>query len=430
MRLLGLALEVVADVSPLVSPTFSTDRSPLSHEDPRLVREGELVDLPDVLAELDHLDKDLGRRQRLPVLQTDAVGGGVLPLLAVTDVLPEDGAVLGVAGLGGELLDALALLAAGGDEAGPVGVAGDPGGEPGAFGGAGLGLAAAVGAEPPVGEVAPLVDGAECGAAVEAGGFFPGEPAADRAGFGVFAVRHHLVAGRAAPDRGDVDFEAFGDQPNAGDVQGGGTATPPVRRASAIARPADPDDDPHSLTPLSAAHQIDVASGKRGHGVLVGPVAVEEGCHQACMLGAEPAGAVFGTGLGEPGADLDRFAVDGDRLAGGGGAAFAVEEELEELDGLFEGAAGGCEGVGAEDEADGCEELLPTGVEVGPAGELPVQPAADLDGAEVGVGAEVGGVVAGGEVGLRRCPAWSVGGEPCWAVLCRDTATEGVGCGA
>ncbi|MGW7468805.1 hypothetical protein ACWGJT_30120 [Streptomyces xantholiticus] len=84
----------------------------------------------------------------------------------------------GAAGPGAQLLDALALLAAGGDEAGPVGMAGDAGGEPGAFGGAGLGLGAAVGAEPPVGEVAPLVDGAEGGP--------PSRPAA-----GVLAVRHH-----------------------------------------------------------------------------------------------------------------------------------------------------------------------------------------------------------------------------------------------
>nr|WP_247199394.1 hypothetical protein [Streptomyces sp. LBUM 1477] len=54
----------------------------------------------------------------------------------------------------------------------------------------------------------------------------------------------------------------------------------------------------------------------------------------------ELAGAVLGAGFGEPGSDLDGVAVDADGLAGCGGAAFAVEEESKELDGLFEGAAG------------------------------------------------------------------------------------------
>ncbi|MFD5164013.1 hypothetical protein ACFWMJ_39210 [Streptomyces hawaiiensis] len=58
------------------------------------------------------------------------------------------------------------------------------------------------------------------------------------------------------------------------------------------------------------------------------------------MVVWELAGAVLGAGLGEPGADLDGVAVDADALAGGGGAAFAVQEEFQELDGLFEGAAG------------------------------------------------------------------------------------------
>ncbi|WP_157977386.1 hypothetical protein [Streptomyces triticisoli] len=56
------------------------------------------------------------------------------------------------------------------------------------------------------------------------------------------------------------------------------------------------------------------------------------------MVVGEPAGAVFGAGFGEPGADLDGVSVDADGLAGCGGAAFAVEKELQELDGLGEGA--------------------------------------------------------------------------------------------
>lgn len=40
------------------------------------------------------------------------------------------------------------------------------------------------------------------------------------------------------------------------------------------------------------------------------------------MLRGELSGAVLGSGRGEPGADLDGVAVDGDRLPGLGGAAF------------------------------------------------------------------------------------------------------------
>ncbi|MGW7614097.1 hypothetical protein ACWGKW_44155 [Streptomyces sp. NPDC054766] len=63
----------------------------------------------------------------------------------------------------------------------------------------------------------------------------------------------------------------------------------------------------------------------------------------------ELAVAVFGAGFGEPGADPDGVAIDDDLLPGCWGAAFAVEEEFQELDGLFEaaaGAAGGGERVG------------------------------------------------------------------------------------
>lgn len=66
------------------------------------------------------------------------------------------------------------------------------------------------------------------------------------------------------------------------------------------------------------------------------------------MLRVELPGAVLGAHLGEPGADLDGVAIDGDRLPGRGGAALAMEKQLEELDGLGEGAAsGGVRGQGA-----------------------------------------------------------------------------------
>ncbi|MFJ3213355.1 MULTISPECIES: hypothetical protein [Streptomyces] len=65
------------------------------------------------------------------------------------------------------------------------------------------------------------------------------------------------------------------------------------------------------------------------------------------MVVGELAGAVLGAGLGEPGADLDGVAADADGLAGRRRAAFAVEEEFQELDGVLEGAADtACEGEG------------------------------------------------------------------------------------
>src|SRR5688572_19256264 len=103
-------------------------------------------------------------------LQADAVGGCVFPQLALADVLPEDGGVDGVAGLGADLLHALALLAGGGDQAGAHGVSGETGLDAGAEGGAGDGDAAAVGGEPVGAEGADLVDGNERGAGRAAGG--------------------------------------------------------------------------------------------------------------------------------------------------------------------------------------------------------------------------------------------------------------------
>lgn len=63
-------------------------------------------------------------------------------------------------------------------------------------------------------------------------------------------------------------------------------------------------------------------------------------------------------GFGEPGAEVDGVAVDADGFAGGGGAAFAVEEESQELDGRLQGAAGRGEGVGVGGEAEGAQFLL------------------------------------------------------------------------
>lgn len=77
------------------------------------------------------------------------------------------------------------------------------------------------------------------------------------------------------------------------------------------------------------------------------------------MFGVELAGSVLGAGLGEPGADLDGVAVDSDRLAGRGDAVFAVEEELENLDGLGKGAPG-CRGRrqgGGGGKADGRQKV-------------------------------------------------------------------------
>ena len=93
-----------------------------------------------------------------------------------------------------------------------------------------------------------------------------------------------------------------------------------------------------------ASAQTTSADGRLRHGnrdgALGGPVAVEERGDQACVGLGEPAVVVFGAGFGEPGAEVDGVAVDDDLPPGGGGAALAVEEEFQELDRLFEAAAG------------------------------------------------------------------------------------------
>lgn len=115
--------------------------------------------------------------------------------------------------------------------------------------------------------------------------------------------------------------------------------------------------------------------------------------------------SVLGAGLGEPGAALDGVSVDADRLAGGRDAAFAVQEEFQELDGLLEGTAGATDGgerVGVGGEAEGGHQLLLAGVEGGPGGELAVQPGADLHPGQEGGAGECGGVGAGFEVGAQQ----------------------------
>ncbi|WP_189912928.1 hypothetical protein [Streptomyces albogriseolus] len=56
--------------------------------------------------------------------------------------------------------------------------------------------------------------------------------------------------------------------------------------------------------------------------------AVEERGDQAGVGVGRLAGAVLVSGFGEPGTDPDGVAVDAYGLAGRGGAAFAVKEEL------------------------------------------------------------------------------------------------------
>ncbi|MES4892324.1 Fic family protein [Streptomyces sp. NPDC096012] len=84
-----------------------------------------------------------------------------------------------------------------------------------------------------------------------------------------------------------------------------------------------------------------------------------------------------------------------------GDAAFAVQEELQELDGLLKGAAGGSERVRGGGEREGDHQLLLAGGEGLPGGELAVQPGADLHPGDLRVASEGGGVGTGGEVGAR-----------------------------
>lgn len=161
------------------------------------------------------------------------------------------------------------------------------------------------------------------------------------------------------------------------------------------------------------------------NGVLGRPVLLEQGGDQAYVVVGELAGVVLRAGLGWPGADLDGVAVDADRLARGGDAAFAVQEELQELDGLGEGAAGaagGGRGGGVWGEADDGHQLL-AGGEGRPGGELAVQSGADLDPDQEGARVRADGVGSGGEVGaqqvvfavpvraVRRAPVGGEGGE-------------------
>ncbi|OEJ49498.1 hypothetical protein BGK72_00330 [Streptomyces agglomeratus] len=63
---------------------------------------------------------------------------------------------------------------------------------------------------------------------------------------------------------------------------------------------------------------------KAGGRVFVSPVSVKESGHETSVPGAQPAAAVLGAGLGEPGADLDGVTAHGDLLTGAGGPALTV----------------------------------------------------------------------------------------------------------
>ena len=112
-------------------------------------------------------------------------------------------------------------------------------------------------------------------------------------------------------------------------------------------------------------HTCEAGRGRRlrhdnRHGVLCRPVPLEQSGDQAYVMVGELAGAVLGAGLGEPGADSDGVAVDAARLAGGRDAALAVQEELQQLDGLLEraaGPAGGSQRIRLGGEAEGGPDL-------------------------------------------------------------------------
>ncbi|MFD5272128.1 hypothetical protein [Streptomyces sp. NPDC058335] len=99
---------------------------------------------------------------------------------------------------------------------------------------------------------------------------------------------------------------------------------------------------PAAVRPCTHAGRTHPASARALHdggwnSVLAGPFPVEERGDQAYVRIGQLAGTVLGTGLGQPGPDPDGVAVDAYGLAGGGGAAFAVQEKFQELDGLGEG---------------------------------------------------------------------------------------------
>ncbi|OKJ81072.1 hypothetical protein AMK32_25750 [Streptomyces sp. CB01883] len=103
---------------------------------------------------------------------------------------------------------------------------------------------------------------------------------------------------------------------------------------------------------------------------------LEQSGDQAYVMVGELAGAVLGAGLGEPGADPDGIAVDTDRLTGGRDAALAVQEELQQLDGLLEraaGPAGGSQRIRLGGEPEGGQQLLLTVGESRPGGDAPAR---------------------------------------------------------
>src|SRR5438067_883977 len=116
--------------------------------------------------------------------QPDVLRCGVGPLVGFADIAPEGGAVLSVSGLGADLLFAFPGSPGRGDEPGPHRVAGEPDGEPSAFGVAGDDLSAGFWGQVVCTDVAPDVDGHERGGARDSGGGLPCEPGGAGAGGG------------------------------------------------------------------------------------------------------------------------------------------------------------------------------------------------------------------------------------------------------
>lgn len=132
-------------------------------------------------------------------------------------------------------------------------------------------------------------------------------------------------------------------------------------------------------------------------------------------------------GLGQPGAELGGVAVDADRLPGGGNAALAVREELQQLDGLLErsaATAGGSKRVGLRREIERRHQLLLAGGERVGGGALAPHPGAGLHAGELGVAGEGGAVGCRWQGGARRRwhPAASCGRRQSGARAVRDPA--------
>lgn len=132
-------------------------------------------------------------------------------------------------------------------------------------------------------------------------------------------------------------------------------------------------------------------------------------------------GTALGTGLGQPSPDPDVLAIDEDLFPGGRCPALTVKEQLEDLDGLSERAARGADlrsGAVGWSESDTRQQSLLGRVQSGEAGQLPLQPSADLDAVDHRVRAQGGDVVSGLRVGAQEVvfavPVRAVGQTPVW----------------